>query len=49
MKEKNWGCQRSENLSKLRNVKRAMKYTQIQFVLKLILVKNNNKRNLIGS
>ena len=31
-----------KNLSKLRNIKRAMKYTQIQLVLKLVLVKNNS-------
>ena len=30
-----------ENLPKLRNIKRAMKYTQIQFLLKLVLVRNN--------
>ena len=27
--KKNWDCRRSKNLSKLRNIKRAMKYTQI--------------------
>ena len=40
-KKQNRGCRRSEDLSKLRNIKRAMKYTQIQLVLKLVLVKNN--------
>ena len=37
-KKTNCGCRRSKGLSKLRNIKRAMKYTQLQL---LLLVKNN--------
>ena len=40
-KQKKGGCRRIKNLYKLRNIKRFMKYTEIQLVSKLVLVKNN--------
>ena len=40
-RQKSEVAEEKKNLPKLRNIKRAMKYTKIQLLLKQVLVKNN--------